>query len=361
MLVLTFGVRPAAAAITEVQAGTYLKGTNATSVTPTLASASTAGNLLVAEINPFTNPTVTAPTGWVKATAVNLAAAGTAQIWYYPNNPGGITSAVFSLSPSATVVAELSEWSGIARVSPLDGTGTNSSAGASSLTVTATAAQANELGITDFKLSGGGNFTPGSGWTNLFRDKPDSALGDYQAGIGSGSVSETETVTGSPPAWVGAIATFLGSCNGGSLLFNSSPTMAFGSLTLNGYNQSVTGNYTLTMADSTGGGAGWNLTGTSTTFKNASNKTLPTTATTLTAGAVASNSGTCVPPTNAIAYPLTLPAGSTAPTAVKLYDAAANTGLGSSAVTLTFKVSVPGNAYSGVYSSTWTLTLGSGP
>jgi hypothetical protein len=76
---------------------------------------------------------------------------------------------------------------------------------------------------------------------------------------------------------------------------------------------------------------------------------------------VAATAGTCRLPTNAIAYPVTLPAATTAPTAVKLYDAAAATGLGPSTVTLTFKLSVPPNAYNGSFSSTWTFSLVSGP
>jgi hypothetical protein len=66
-------------------------------------------------------------------------------------------------------------------------------------------------------------------------------------------------------------------------------------------------------------------------------------------------------PTNSVSYPISLPAGATPPTAVKLYNAGTNSGEGPSNVTLTFQLSVPGNAYSGTYSSTWTFTIASGP
>jgi hypothetical protein len=56
-----------------------------------------------------------------------------------------------------------------------------------------------------------------------------------------------------------------------------------------------------------------------------------------------------------------LPAGSSPPTAAKLYNAALNTGGGPATVTLTFQLTVPANAYSGSYSSTWTFTIASGP
>ena len=122
----------------------------------------------------------------------------------------------------------------------------------------------------------------------------------------------------------------------------------------------MTANLAFTPSDASGSSSGWNLDGTSTTF-TAGTHTLPTTATTVTAASVAAASGTCRLPTNSIAYPVTLPAAATAPAAVKLYDAAANTGLGTSTLTLTFKLSLLPNVFAGAYSSTWTFTIASGP
>jgi hypothetical protein len=62
-----------------------------------------------------------------------------------------------------------------------------------------------------------------------------------------------------------------------------------------------------------------------------------------------------------VSYPVTVPAGSTPPTAVKVFNAAAATGGGGTNVTLSVKLSVPASAYSGTYSSTWTYTIASGP
>jgi hypothetical protein len=56
-----------------------------------------------------------------------------------------------------------------------------------------------------------------------------------------------------------------------------------------------------------------------------------------------------------------VPAGSTAPTATKLLNAATASGVGNQTVTPTFKLAVPANTYAGTYTSTWTLTLASGP
>jgi hypothetical protein len=56
-----------------------------------------------------------------------------------------------------------------------------------------------------------------------------------------------------------------------------------------------------------------------------------------------------------------LPAGTTAPTAAKVYNAAIGTGGGPLTLTLSFQLAIPANAYAGSYSSTWTFTIASGP
>jgi hypothetical protein len=357
------GASSALGTIAKVQAGTFVSATGVTSITPTLAAASTSGNLLVAIVTTAANTTVTAPAGWTRATGAFTSTAGATAIWYYANNPGAISSVKFTLSASDSAAAQLSEWSGIETASPLDGTGTaTATTSKTTLSVSATAAAANELAITSFAVSGsaGNTFTPATGWTNLMAGHADSRTGDYEIGVGSGSVSEIETASTSG-LWAGAIVTFYGSCGGGSLALTSPATATFPGLTLNGTNQSVTTSLAFTPTDSTGSASGWSLAGTSTTFKNAGSKTLPTTATTITAGSVVATSATCRLPTNAIAFPVTLPAAATAPAAVKLFDGGAATGLGASTVTLTFKLSVPPNANNGTFSSTWTFSIASGP
>jgi hypothetical protein len=71
--------------------------------------------------------------------------------------------------------------------------------------------------------------------------------------------------------------------------------------------------------------------------------------------------GTCTNPTNSIAYPLAVPAGASAPTAVKLFNAAANSGMGKFTVTPTVQVAIPANTYAGTYTSTVTVAVVSGP
>ena len=106
--------------------------------------------------------------------------------------------------------------------------------------------------------------------------------------------------------------------------------------------------------------AGWNIQVTSTQFTTGSH-TLSTTAATLTSASRTATGGTCILPTNAVGYPVTVPAGAGPPAAVKIYNAAANTGEGSANVTLNFSLAIPASAFAGTYTSTWTFTIASGP
>ena len=152
--------------------------------------------------------------------------------------------------------------------------------------------------------------------------------------------------------------------NAGSLAFVSAPASISFSGTLNGLDQTISNPSAIDVGDATGSGTGWNITATSTTFATAGNThLLSTSATTVTAApADACDSGaTCALATNSVTYPYTLPAAATAPTATKVYNAAASTGLGNQTVTPTWKLAVPANTFAGTYNSTWTLSLVSGP
>jgi len=105
---------------------------------------------------------------------------------------------------------------------------------------------------------------------------------------------------------------------------------------------------------------GWNLTITSTQL-TAGAHMLASTASRVT-GVTSSCAASCtINPTNAITYPLTVPAAATAPTPVKLFNAKANTGQGTFTVTPSIAVTVSQNSFSGSYTSTITLGIVSGP
>jgi putative surface cell wall-binding protein len=160
----------------------------------------------------------------------------------------------------------------------------------------------------------------------------------------AGNVTATATVTG---------AGALGLAHGATASLSS---------TLDGTDQTATYNVPLSITDARGTGTGWNSTITSTTFNDGAGHTLATTASSMTG--VSSScvvGGTCTNPTNAITYPLTVPAAASAPAAVKLFNSAANTGMGRFTVTPTIAVSIPGNSYAGSYASTVTFAVATGP
>jgi hypothetical protein len=358
------------ATIARVQVGLVVTATSG-GVTLTLPAASTAGTLLVATLAGQNNATFTGPGApWVFAARVGRTN-DRAEVWYYPNNPGGITSAgTFTNGGTSFTAGQVSEWSGVATSSPLDPIGTSTAASGTSLAVTTSAATtlAGDLVVTSFSEALGtaatATFTPGTSWTNLGNTGASSIrwhyAADYRLGMAAGTVSETQTSNRSG-TWAGAIAAFKPLvCSGGALTLPAPSAVSFPSVTLTGLDQTKTAASQLNPNDATGSGSGWNIQGTSTTFTSAGSS-LPTTATRLTSASVTAGSGTCSLPTNSVSYPITLPAATTAPPAVKLYNAAANTGGGSLILTLNFALTVPANARSGTYSSTWTFSIASGP
>ncbi len=151
----------------------------------------------------------------------------------------------------------------------------------------------------------------------------------------------------------------------GSLGFASTPgSVTFPATTLNGQDKTVTAQQPLDIADATGSGAGWNITATSTLFKSGTNA-LPAGATTVSSAPAAptcDSNVTCTPGgSTTVSFPYTLPAAATAPTATKLFNAPAGTGMGDQTVTPSWSLAIPGNAYAGSYTSTWTLSLVSAP
>lgn len=165
-----------------------------------------------------------------------------------------------------------------------------------------------------------------------------------------------------PASALAATAESTGTITAGSLSLTTTATPTF-SATLNGTNQTPTYTLPMTVEDSTGSGAGWNTTITSTQFTTGGEtpRTLATTASSMTGVTSECAEGTCTNPTNAITYPLTVPAAATPPAAVKFFNAAANTGMGKFTLTPTVGVSVPANTYAGTYTSTVTLASVSGP
>lgn len=362
----------AAAAPVLVEAGT-LTTSGAASVVLTLPSATTSGDFLVAALEDrngnCATDNFTGPSGWSKAASTCKGAVGPLQVWYDPSATGGISSFTFNTgSTGASMEGQVSEWSGISSTNTLDQTGaSNVTSGSTTLTVSTSGniSVGSELAVSAFETNAGlTSFASGAGWALLGHDPSNGFDSDYRVGPPSGSVLSESATSNPGTKYGGVIASFLPACVGGSLTFETAPTVTFPGVTMNGYNASSTTTITFTLSDESGTGNGWDLNATSTPLTGGTH-TLPTTATRFTGASYSAAAGNCVLPSNSITYPVTLPAGSGPPTAVDLFDAATHTGEGPANVTLSAAVAVPANAFATAgglaYTSTWTFTLSSGP
>src|SRR5919199_1024822 len=165
-----------------------------------------------------------------------------------------------------------------------------------------------------------------------------------------------------PASAIAATATATGTVSGSTLSVSTTAAPSF-SANLDNGDSTPTFTVPLTTQDTRGTGAGWNETITSTQYSTggAAPNTLATNASSLTGVTSSCAQGSCTSPTNSVTYPVAVPAGSTAPSAVKFYNAAANTGMGKFTITPTIGVFVPQNSYAGTYQSTLTLSIVSGP
>jgi len=181
----------------------------------------------------------TAPANWVRANSQNRASTSRSEIWYYANNPGGISSAAFGVPNAA--IAQLTEWSNVLTVAPLDRTGVLSSAAQSTATLSTSAATtaANDLVITLFgpEIQAPQTYTAGAGWTPLVSDMPNGFASEYRLDLPAAIASETVSVTAST-RWTGVIAAFKpgpgrGVLDPGFYYFNGSGFAGGGGICLN--------------------------------------------------------------------------------------------------------------------------------
>lgn len=153
---------------------------------------------------------------------------------------------------------------------------------------------------------------------------------------------------------------------GSTLSVAAAGTPSFG-ITLNGIDQTATYTLPVIAVDARGSGGGWNLSVTSTLFDDGTHlgagHTFPAGASAVTAVSnTCGTNSTCTGPSNGIDdTSLAVPAGASAPTAVKYYNAGANSGLGTVDVNATVTVTIPANVFAGTYTSTVTVAIAAGP
>jgi hypothetical protein len=200
---------------THVQTATLFQTTTATTIAKTFAASSTSGNLIVVHldwdnqsrsINTVTDnkgntyARINGPTNWNGASY-------RAELWYAYNITGGggaiTVTAQLSGAPTSFSQIYISEYSGIATISPLDqnSVAIGNSAAVNSGAKTTTAA--NEL-VYGASIGASGTLTTGAGFTNrstansnIIEDKNAASAGSYSAGFTSASGN-----------WIAQMATF---------------------------------------------------------------------------------------------------------------------------------------------------------
>lgn len=189
------------------------------------------------------------------------------------------------------------------------------------------------------------------------------SVSNAYASVAAGVTASVSDTLSSNTSWVAQALVIqpASPCTTGGLSLTIPSNVSFGSTTLDGTDKTATTTGTLSVSDMTDTALGWNLSATSTRFTtgtyNLSNSA--TTITSVNATAGATNCG--MPNLSGVGFPITLPAGATAPAATKIYSAALGSGLGMSDLAYNFALAIPANTHIGVYTSTWTFTLSSGP
>jgi hypothetical protein len=186
------------------------------------------------------------PAPWADANFAQSGANSRSELWYYANNPGGITTATITAIPaSINCEAQMTEWRNVATVNPLDQTGTTTvTTNQLTATVTTSGAMtvANELVITSdaFTNKPGMAITQGAGWNSLLNDPTNGLSSEYRVDLPVGVA--TETLTSSvATTWSLVMATFKpASAGAGAVLdpgfyyFNGSGFAGGGGICLNG-------------------------------------------------------------------------------------------------------------------------------
>ena len=175
----------------------------------------------------------------------------------------------------------------------------------------------------------------------------------------AGSLLVAATLAG-PPAAAAASETTVGVVPG-PLSVLSTADLSFEGSAGDGKEHALRSSQALDLSDATGSGSGWRTTLSTTQFDDGAGGGLPADSTSVDgAPDIACDAGsTCTPAETLVSYPLAVP-GDGAST-VTILNAKASTGVGNQTVSVPYRLYLPANADAGKYTSTWTVTLVSGP
>ena len=200
-----------------------------------------------------------------------------------------------------------------------------------------------------------------------------------QLGNNNGSANALTAVLVSPQAPTGVTATPGSGSATGTLSMATEPTALGWGVTMNGLDSKLIDTTPaptfFTVNDATGSGAGWNVNVSATNFTTGT-KSLASAGSLAFTGSVGSvtsttapdgtcGAGTCTAPVNTTTYPVNITTAASSPTPVKIFDTAANSGMGTILVgasnPTSWWLNVPANTYAGTYTSTITWQLTSAP
>lgn len=354
----------ASAAIAEVGASSA-NASSSSSEAISKPSGVASGQVLVATITASGTGAITPPAGWTQIQDTTTTFRQSS--YYHVADTSEPSSWTWSLGSARYASGGIIAYSGVDTTVPVDASASSSGASGNAVTPPVTANFAGDQVIAAVGFTGSwflfNSVTPGTGTTERYDSSTINMTESEAADFTQASAGATPTKTATPAtggAWI-ADTIALDPASAATLAVSTSATPSFAA-SLPAGDQTSTYTLPLGVQDTrTPTSAGWNLTITSTPFTSGAHA-LPTTASRATAATSTCVGGaSCVSPSNSVAYPVAVPAGTTPPAAAKLYNAAAGTGSGVFSIIPTISVAVPANSYAGSYTSTVTVSIVSGP
>jgi hypothetical protein len=363
----TAGGARAAIAFVGKSSGQTANG-GATSISLGKPAGVAAGQIEIATFSIAGSATITPPSGWTQilATVVGTSLIQTS-FWHVAGSSEGTTT--WSFSANSLAAGGIVVYSGVDTTTIVDAAADSSGTSGKTATVpSVTTTYAGDLVLGLGSFNNAGTLTAASGTTSRYTAKTGATTGptliaeDLTQASAGATTAQTITDASTSTAWVGQTITLKAASAAGVLSVSSSATPSF-SANLDSGDQTPTYAVPLTTIASVSPAPGWNETITSTTFSTGT-QSLSTSASTITSAPTVSCDtayANCTSPTNSVSYPVSVPAGSTPPTAVKFVNAASGSGGGRFTITPTVSVSVPQNSFAGTYTSTLTIAIASGP
>jgi hypothetical protein len=355
---------PAGAAIAYVNANSASSTTATLTITKPTNTAT--ADVLVATVAGAGTNTITAPAGWTLLVSTASPGATMRQLTYFKvATASEAASYAFTSSAARNMSGGIIALRGANADVPIDAVAEASGASGNAVAPAVTTSAANDWVITSGSVARNATFTAAAGTTARY--------GVAGTGTSTTGATATQAAAGAVPArsmvpanttanWAAHTVAVRDAATAGLSVALGAATRTFTS-SLDDGDSAEPWTIDATVNDTrTASAAGWQLQVTSTTLTTGT-RSLPVTATDVTGvGAIACDAAApCSLPTNAIVFPVGVPAAAAAPAAVKFYNASANTGEGRVDMTIALAALVAQNAYAGTYSSTVTISIVSGP